>query len=253
MSRIIAQGLAGFMQLLRSRVYLNVIVAGVFLTACALIFEQLAGGTGGRVLLEVGLAFIALTTAALAGIIAITSMTREIETKQIHLVLARPVARYEVLLGRFTTIALLVIATNVVLGGVLATLILATGNDGAMGAFVAAQFASFESLIVGAIALFFGVGSSSTMSALFTTTIFVLGRLTLPLWEVLQSGRFEGAMKSVLTGAYWVLPHFSAFDATEWARTGKTFDWLGNGIYGVLLLAGLVALAAFRLERRDVL
>ena len=180
-------------------------------------------------------------------------MTREIETKQIHLVLARPVSRASILLGRFFTIALLVVTANLVLGGMLSLLLLATGHTDIIRAFVAVQFAGLEGFIVGAIALFFGVGSSSTMSALFTTTIFVLGRLTLPLYEILQTDRFSGPLKSVLTGVYWVLPHFSAFDATTWARTGKSFDWLTGTVYGALLLVCLLAFAAFRLERRDVL
>ena len=66
MKPIFAQGISGFVQLLRSLVYLNVLVAGGFLTVAALVFEQLAGGAGGRILLEIGLAFIALTTSALA-------------------------------------------------------------------------------------------------------------------------------------------------------------------------------------------
>lgn len=253
-TRITALGLMGFLQLLRSRIYLNLLVAGVGLVLSAFLLNELAGGDGPRVLIDLGLAFIALLTSALAGIVAIVTMTREIETKQVHHILARPVHRAEVVLGRFLTAALLILASTVTLGLILGATAEASlaGSGGPVVA--AAVFSSFEALIVAAAALVFGVGSSSTMSAVFTTTVFLLGRLTLALRELLDAGKLDAA-KPVLEAAYAALPHFFSFDLSAWARGSAPFD--GTEVaqaaaYGVCYAAALLAFACFRLQRRDL-
>ena len=63
--RIWALGRLGTVQLARSRVYINLIVAGLFLVAAALMFDRLSGGEGQRVFIDVGLAFTALVVAVL--------------------------------------------------------------------------------------------------------------------------------------------------------------------------------------------
>ncbi len=251
-----AIGATGFKQLVRSRVYLNLLVAGVAMVGAALAFDRLSAGEGGRVLVDVGLAFAALLVAVLAGVTAVTTMTREIETKQIHLLVARRSGRAQNVVGRFVTAALLVVASNAVLGGLLAALLFMIGARGAGLALPAALFQSFEGFIVASIAIFFGVGSSSTMSALFTTTIFLLGRLTPALRALLDGGKFDGGTAAVLEGAYAVLPHFGAFDLTRWANGTDPLDLTGlaaSALYGTLYAAAFLAFAAHRLERRDLL
>lgn len=252
--RIATLGLIGFLQLLRSRIYLNLLVAGVALVLSALVFNELAGGDGPRVLIDLGLAFIALVTSALAGIVVIVTVTREIETKQVHHVLARPVHRAEVVLGRFLTATLLVLTSTASLGALLAVIAEINLPGTGVPVFGAAVFSSFEPLIVAAIALVFGVGSSSTMSAVFTTTVFVLGRLTLALRELLDAGKLDVA-RPVLEGAYAILPHFFSFDLSTWARGDGPFDAAGvarAAAYGVCYAAALLAFASFRLHRRDL-
>jgi Cu-processing system permease protein len=253
--RILALGFVGLLQLVRTRVYLNLVVAGTVLVVAALAFDELSGGEGGRVLIDVGLAFIALVTSALAGIVSLVTVTREIETKQVHHVLARPLRRAELVLGRFLTTAMLVVATTLLLGGLLGALALSLVPELAPRVLAAAVFCSFEALVVGAIALVFGVASSSTMSALFTLTIFVLGRLTPALRDLLDVGRLEDS-RPLFEAVYQVLPHFFAFDLTAWANGSAALD-LGRvgsaGVYGVLYVAALLAFACYRFEKRDLL
>lgn len=254
--RVIALALAGFVQLVRSRVFLNLLVAGVALVAAALAFDRLSAGEGGRVLKDVGLAFVALVVAILAGVTAITTLTREIETKQLHLVVARPVSRAEIVLGRFGTAALLVVVSNLILGLVLTGSLLSIHAEDPWRALPAALFQSFEGFVVAAIAIFFGVGSSSTMSAVFSTTIFILGRLTPALRGLLDQGKLEGPLEPVFELAYRALPHLGAFDLTRWTNATEELDVAAAAAaagYGLLYTGAFLAFAAWRLERRDLL
>lgn len=253
-ARVLRLTWIGFLQLLRTRVYLNVLVAGVFLVGAALAFDKLSAGAGGRVLLNVGTAFVALVVAVLASVIAITALVRDLETKQAHLVLARPVSRSEVLLARFLTTALLVVLANAILGALLAGLLVGTGSEHAGVALVSCLFASFEGFILAAIAIFFGTGSSSTMSAIFTTTIFLLGRLTGEMAAVIERGSL-GAATPILKVAYTLLPHLGAFDITALATSNgpSAAEMATRALYALAYAGAFLAAAAYRFSRRDLL
>jgi ABC-type transport system involved in multi-copper enzyme maturation permease subunit len=252
-ARVGALAWAGFLQLLRTRVYLNVLVSGIALTIAALVFDQLSAGEGGRVLFDVGCAFISLVVAVLAGTLAITAVTRELETKQAHLVLARPIGRAEFVIARFLTTALLVVLANLVFGVLLAILLAATSSPHPLLAIPVCLFASFEAFIVAAVAIFFGVGSSSTMSAVFTTTIFVLGRLTGEAQRVVEHGTLGGATP-ILRAVTFVLPHLPAFDLTSlWHGVGDARAIGQAALYGVAYSLAFLAAGAYRFARRDLL
>ena len=251
--RVWAIAWSGFVQLVRSRIYLNVLVAGISLVIASLAFDELGAGEGGRILFDTGLAFSALLVAALAGIVSITTVTRELETKQAHLILARPIARAELVIGRFVTTALLVVFSNLILGGLLAGLLLAVGAKGAQWAFIATLFASLEAFVVAALALFFGVGSSSTMSAVFTTTLFIAGRLTGELYVLIQAGKFQAATP-VLKLAYTVLPHLAALDLTYLRTRPADLEAIASAsVYAIAYTVAFLAFAVFRIQRRDLL
>jgi ABC-type transport system involved in multi-copper enzyme maturation permease subunit len=254
--RIVVVGAIGFLQLLRSRMYLNVIVAGVALVAVALGIDELSSGQGDRVLVNVGLALISVIVAVLAVVTGVGTVTKEIESKQIHLVLARPIHRLEIVLGRFLTVAALVVASNMILGAVLGATIFLVGSPDGSRAFVAAVYSSFEGCLVAALAIFFGTSSSATVSTLFTVTVFLLGRLSPLLHDLLRAGKFDPPLSQMLDGIYVALPHFFKFDLSNWARQAATVDVgeiVSSSLYGLAYVAALLAFASFKLERRDLL
>jgi ABC-type transport system involved in multi-copper enzyme maturation permease subunit len=253
--RVLTIGWSGFLQLWRTRIYLNLLVASIALVGASLAFYELSGGDGPRVLIDLGLAFIALMTATTAGVVAIVSLTREIETRQVHLFLARPISRAELVLGRFATTATLVLMTGGLLSALLAAITAIVWPAQAGAVLAAGLFSMLEALLVAALALVFGTGSSSTMSAVFVTTIFILGRLTLPLRELIDAGKLEVA-RPVFEAAYAVLPRLFAFDLSDWARGTDAIDGgavAGAALYGLLYIAALLTLAIWRLSRRDLL
>jgi ABC-type transport system involved in multi-copper enzyme maturation permease subunit len=243
---------SGFLQLVRSRVYLNLLVAGVGLVLAALALDELSAGEGGRMLFDVGLAFSSLAVAALSGVVAITGLTREIETKQASLLLARPVRRAEYVVGRFLTSALLIVVSNGLLGALLAVVLWWIGAaEMAWPALLSSLFVSFEGFIVAAIATFFGVSSSSTMSAVFTTTLFILGRLSGELWVTLERGAF-GAAAPVLRVIYQVLPHLGAFDISALGHGRPVAGLATAALYGCAYAGAFLLAATVRFDRRDL-
>ena len=124
----------------------------------------------------------------MAGTVAIVTMTAEIENKQIHILLSRPIARFEIVMGKFVTVAILVVISNFIIGLVLWGMAIGIESPEPMRIFWALNFLSMEGCIVAAVALFFGVASSSLMSATFTALVFIIGRLSGILKLLIDSG-----------------------------------------------------------------
>lgn len=254
--RVLTLARLGALQLLRSRIYLNLLVAGIALVGAALMFDRLSAGQGGRAFVDIGLAFSALIVAVLVGVTGIGLVTRDIETKQVHLLLARPVARAEIVVGRFLTLALLALASQLVLGLVMAGISLLVEGADPLRVLGASLFVTLEAWVVAALVLVFGTTSSSTVSALFVTTVFTLGRLTPTLQELIDKKKFGPGAHEVLRAVHAALPHLDRFDLTLWARTGRApavGDLALSVVYALLYCAGLLAISSFRFNRRDVL
>ena len=252
--RIFALGLTGFKQLVRSRIYINLLAANVFMVLAAFVLDRLSSGEGARMLVDLGLAFGALVTSAMAATVAIVTLTGEIENKQIHLLLARPISRFEIVVGKFSTVALLVLVSNFIIGAVLWLLGVVIHAPNPERVFGAMMFLSFEGFTVGSIAILFGVGSSSTMSATFTTLFFILGRLSLMLKWLVDSGKLAD-LSMLFNGVYYLVPHLYLFDLTEWAQGGPSPDagsLLQGALSGMCYIIVLLVLATFRLEKRDI-
>jgi hypothetical protein len=119
--------------------------------------------------------------------------------------------------------------------------------------FAASVFVSLEGFIVAAVALFFGVGSSSTMSAVFVSTIFVLGRLTGELHHLLEVGKLPSAAP-ILKVAYAVLPHLSALDLTSLRESSANVGAIAMAaVYALAYAGAFLAFAVVRINRRDLL
>ncbi len=255
MRALAALTIAGFIDFARGRVFATVFAAGVALVIAALIFQELSASAGQRVLGDIGLAFISMVVAMLAAIVPLSTVAKEIDSRQVHQLLARPISRATYVLARFLAAAGLVLASNVALGGLLCGLLLLTGG-GSMGplAWFAAVFASLEGLIMVSLAILFGVNSSVPMSAVFLTLVFVVGRLSYAV-DAAIIAKLDGNAEQLVLAAARLLPAFGRFDLTA-ALHGVPLDageLARTAVYGIVYAAGILLLGTWRLHRRDLI
>jgi Cu-processing system permease protein len=252
--RIFMLSWTGFIQLLRSRIYINLLAANVFMVITAFILDRLSAGEGARMLINLGMSLGSLVTAVMAGTVAIVTLTTEIENKQIHLLLARPITRFEIIIGKFFTIAFLVTISNFIIGLVLWGMAIGIQSPHPERLFIAINYLSIEGYIVVAIAILFGIGSSSMMAATFTTLFFILGRLSDVLKQLVDGGKFAD-LSDLLNVAYYLVPHLYLFDLTDWAQGGPAPEStyiIQSVLAGLSYVAILLFLASLRLEKRDI-
>lgn len=238
----------GVIELVRSRVYIALFVAGVALVFSAVIFEELAAGEGGRMIADIGGGFVTLLVSILGIITAITSLSRDVDTKRLYHVIFRPFSKGVVPLACFASSAVLIAFSCLILGGLLWFLGWFGEWPGPERAFALVAIGALEGLVVCAVAVLFASISSSSVAAVNATLVFLLGRLSQPLEEVAQRDGV-GALSVVLKGALHVIPRLDRFDASSWT----SYDVLGATIaYAGVYLTGVLLAATVLFSRREL-
>ena len=240
-------------EVLRERVVFVFALFGVGLAGASQVLSPLALGEGKKVVTDFGLAGASLLATLLAVFLGSTLLHKELERRTIYAVMAKPIRRYEFLLGKFfglwTTIGFL--AAGMV-GIVAAQLAIAFGSAGAhlVGP---ALLAVIELGIVTALVVFFSSFTTPGLTALFALATVAAGQLA---EDLLYFGTHGGSrlLAAATEVVYWLLPHLSVFNVRglashEMAVPAERLAFAAS--YGCLYMAALLIAAGAIFERRE--
>jgi hypothetical protein len=253
MRALVALTASGLVEMVRTRVYVSVIACGVLLVCGSIALTELAVGEEGRVLLDLGLAYTSLVTSALAVAIPLTTLARELRTRDAQLLLSRPIARWVYVVGRFASVAALTLVTNLVFAALLGGLLKLQTADHFVVAVAGPIWQTLEAWQLSALAVFFGVGSSPAVSSVVVVLIFVVGRLSPALYEAIP--RLPEALQAPVKVMWRLIPDLGAYDLTPMAH-GAVHDvefFLRAAVVALCFISGLLLFASVRLERRAYL
>jgi hypothetical protein len=190
-----------------------------------------------RILADLGHFCITLAGAALAAWLGIMCVDGERARRTLHLVLARPVARWRYLAGRFLGAAVVLAFTVAALGTLLA---LAGGRD-----LEALLLIYVQLLVVTSLAMLLSTVATALPAGVGTAGLFCLGHL-LPELRALLGRRLPDAAVQVLT---LPVPDLHLLRAGV-ASSGAGVAWAGA--YGLCYAGCALALGAWVLGRRDL-
>jgi len=119
--------------------------------------------------------------------------------------------------------------------------------------FQAVQLMFIEILVVTAIALFFSTFTSSTLSAIFTLGLYVIGHLTADLRTMVANS--EGGLgKAVVDLLYYLCPNLEILNIKGQAAVGILVApeyMMFASLYGLLYAGVLVTGACLVFQQRD--
>ncbi len=238
----------------------------VVIVAASFLLGQITAGQDLKIIKDLGLAAIELSGVLMAVLIGVGLVSREIEQRTIYSVLAKPIARWEFIIGKYAglvlTLAVNIAAMTVALFAMLAVMQWLTPLDAQRGwearamdpaLLISVVLIFAEVALLTALALFFSAFSSSAI----TSTIFTLG-----LWVAgLFNAELRGFSKmmlyrapALLTSAIaTVLPAFSAFDVKAQVVHGEhvpagyvVLTIVYAGVYAAAVLGAAVAVFSRR-------
>lgn len=255
-----------FRESVRDKVLYNLVVFAVLMMAASYLIGQLTAGQDIKIIKDLGLAAISVFGLFIAVFIGIQLVSKEVERRSIYSMLAKPVYRHQLVLGKYAGLVL-TLAVNLAIMVAAFYAVLAymrwTAPQPVLDALegpaldprmLKAVVLIFGQLaIVTAIALFFSTFSSPILAASFTLGIYVAGHFSADLRNFDQVVDSQAA-QTIAHGLYWLLPNLAPFDVKAQVvhavpvPAGYVALTL---LYGAAYVAVLLTLAVLIFSRRD--
>lgn len=245
-----------FLEVIRDRILYMVGVFAVVMVLAAVMLPEVAAGTENKILLDLGLAAINIFTLVVAVFVGTGLVNKEIEKKTVLVLIAKPVSRFEIILGKHLGLAAVIGVLMLVQTGIFIVLLTLMGLEFPAGSMlVAIAFMYLEMLLIIAVTIVFGVFTSSLLATLLSFGIYLVGHLSadlLKLGQLAESESFQRAVEAM----YLVLPDLERLNLKNEAVYGAAlFPGPGtlaiNALYGLIYTALLLVIAGNIFTRRQ--
>jgi ABC-type transport system involved in multi-copper enzyme maturation permease subunit len=255
-----------FRESVRDKVLYNLVLFAILLMAASYLIGQLTAGQDVKIIKDLGLAATSIFGLFIAVFIGIGLVSKEVEKRSIYSLLAKPIERHQLVLGKYAGLVLTLAVNLAVMAAalyvVLAVMAWVAGPEAARAwerpavdplLLKALAMTFVELSLITAIALLFSTFSTPMLSAAFTFALFVAGRFSADLRnfnQVVDSPITSGLISTL----YWLLPNLAPFDVRSQVVHGDPvpFGYLAMSTgYGALYIAALLVLSTLIFSRRD--
>jgi ABC-type transport system involved in multi-copper enzyme maturation permease subunit len=255
-----------FRESVRDKVPYNLVLFAVVLMGASYLLGQLTAGQDVKIIKDLGLAATSMFGLFIAVFIGIGLVSKEVERRSIYSLLAKPIHRSQLILGKYAglvltltvNVAVMAAAHYAVLGYMawhapqpLIDSWEAPALDPAL--LKATSLILVELMLITAIAMFFSTFSTPMLSAALTFALYVVGHFSADLRNF-QDVVDSPAAARVARGLYWVLPNLSQFDVKAAVVHAQPVPagYMALAIaYAAVYIAMLLVGATFIFSRRD--
>ena len=245
-----------FREAVRDRVLYNLIFFALLLVGVSILFGEISLGIERIVLVNLGLTAITLFGVVIAIFIGIGLVSKEMDKRTLYTVLARPVRRWEFIVGKFFgLVGTLLVNTFFMAVGFFAALLYVTHHFQAADGWlvVAIYFIVLEFVMLTGLALLFSAFSTPLESAVFAFVLFVIGTFADDLRGFAASA--HGATKLLASAAAYLVPNLATMNVISRVAHAEPLSAtlvLYNSLYALLYTAVVMAGAVLIFERRNL-
>lgn len=244
-----------FREAVRDRVLYNLVFFALLMAGASVLVGQISIDIERVVVINLGLTAVSLFGVVIAVFIGIGLVAKEIERRTLYTVLARPVRRWEFIVGKFLGLmgTLLVNTFLMSLGVFAALLYVSRLQPGDKSVLIALYFIVLQFVVMVALALLFSSFSSPLLSAVMAFSLFVIGTFAEDLRGFAQMS--EGIVRTLATAAAYITPNFAALNVISESAHGRAISGdlvLYNTVYALLYAGAAIAAAVLIFERRNL-
>ncbi len=202
----IAIAINTFREKVRDRILYVILGFAVLMIIGSIFLGKLSLNEQIKIIKDGGLSAISVFGAVMAIFLGVGLVSQEIDKRTIYTILSKPVRRSTFLIGKYLGLNI-TLAVNVIAMSTVHLLILKTyGVNPTIIYFYAIYFVLLELMLTTAIALFFSTFSSTILSILFTTGIYVIGHLLEDLQTFSAKSENE-LLRNTFKVLYYVFPN----------------------------------------------
>ncbi|NEP55486.1 MAG: ABC transporter permease [Symploca sp. SIO2G7] len=254
LGRIWAVASNGFREVIRDRVLYLIGLFALLLILAMRLLPEVATITSDKMVIDFGLATIELLGAIVAVFVGTGLINKEIEKRTVLVLIAKPVSRTEFILGKHLGLSG-VLGVLVLAMAVTYLLLLSLGRiDYPIGSILISNlFLFFELCLITAVALVFGVFTSSLLATMLSFGVYLMGNFSQDLVELGNLSK-NSSIQAITEVLYLVLPDLSRLNLKNEAVYGilpSTINLLSNGVYALFYTTILLAIAILLFSRRE--
>ncbi len=257
MRRAGAVALNTFREAVRDRVLYNLVFFALLMMAAAIAVGQISVGIEQTVIVSLGLSAISVIGLLISIFIGVALVSKEMDKRTLYALLAKPVRRWEFLLGKFAGLVLtLAVNTAAMALGLLLVMIYvkhALERSDAV-VLVAVYFILLKLALIVALALLFSCFTTPLLAILFTVGLYIVGLYVQELRN-LPVEVMSPAMSAFTKWLSYLLPNFENFNVMAMAAHGRAVPGaliLQNTLYTVVYCTIVLTAAAVVFSRRDL-
>ncbi len=246
-----------FREAVRDRVLYNLVLFALLMIGAAILVGEISIGIERLVIINLGLTAISVFGLVMAIFIGVGLVYKEIEKRTLYSLLAKPIRRWEFLVGKYAGLLLTLAVNTAFMTLGLAAALFYVGwrfERSDTSILVAIYFILLEFALVTALALFFSCFTTPMLSTLYTLGIYITGVFADDIRAVGDFTR-NRAVLGVTRAIYYVVPNFHNFNAIAAAAHGNaipfTLVWQ-NTLYAALYVALLLLAASAVFSRRNL-
>lgn len=245
----------GFRETIRDRVlYFLGFFALLLGLALRLLPEITADITSDKLVLDFGLAAISVLSVVVAVFVGTGLINKEIERRTVLVLIPKPISRAEFIVGKHLGLAAVLWVLLACMAAIYFILLTLSGvTYPFLTMTVSMLYLFIELMLMVAVALVFGVFTSSLLAALLSLGVYLMGHFSPDLVELGELSDNEG-VKTLTQTLYLILPDLSQFNLKNDAVYGivpPVAELASRALYGGLYTTVLLAIAVFVFSRRQ--
>jgi ABC-type transport system involved in multi-copper enzyme maturation permease subunit len=246
-----------FREAVRDRVLYNLVFFALLMMGAAILVGQISIGIEESVIVSLGLSAISIIGIFIAVFIGVGLVSKEMDKRTLYALLAKPVKRWEFLLGKFGGLVM-TLAVNTAAMAVGLYVALWTVKHPLERAdwylLVAVYLILLKLALIVALAMLFSCFTSPFLAILFTVGIYIAGLFAQDL-RSMQAINLAPSTLNALKGISYLLPNFENFDVLAAVAHGRgvagAVVWQGT-LYAIVYSAIVLLAATMVFSRRNL-
>jgi ABC-type transport system involved in multi-copper enzyme maturation permease subunit len=246
-----------FREAVRDRVLYNLLFFALLMMAAAIVVGQISIGIEESVIVSLGLSAISVIGLLIAVFLGVALVSKEMDKRTLYALLAKPVRRWEFLLGKFGGLVLtLAVNTAAMALGLLLVMLYVKHSLERSDAvvLVAVYFILLKLALVVALALLFSCFTTSLLAILYTAGLYIVGLYVQEL-KNLPVDVMSPEMALFTKRLAYLLPNFENYNVMAMAAHGRAVPGaliVQNTLYTVVYCAVVLSVAAVVFSRKNL-
>ncbi len=254
MNKVLAIGFNTFKESIRDKIFYSLLFFAVILILFSIVLGKLTIGEPMKIIKDFGLGAISIGGTLIAIFVGIGMVYKEMEKRTIYIILSKPLARWQFLMGKYIGLSLTILVEVMVMTILLFALCVVYEKVVPWSLLIAIGPIYIEILVILAFAVFFSAFSSPFLSGMFTLAIFIIGHFTQDL-RLLAKTSEDPVFKALADGIYYILPNLERLNYKT--RVVHDLPIFGQEIglsvvYAVCYVAIILLCAVFIFKNRDI-